>query len=310
MSEDEVLFEPEKNETISEDADDYFPFTAFQKQAKITDSGHVEEWESAVSNTDTSFETEDDSFLMAKIADRYDVNLRFVYKDKKNSDLITGELKQIHDDEMIHNSIVQLTIDSIKNVVPKLSYESRKHFFDMLVQLLPSFKNSGREIVQEALQKLSVTVLSEEKNSQPEKGENFFERKSVPIFEIAITNAIRNKEDLESALQNLPRPEPMPEIKVGMPKAEFVQLKDVVGGNNMDNWSVSSEQGRGLDKIHSIVESFQNGTLNVNGEKVPPIQVRKVNGKYYVDGDGRHRVAALKVLGVDKVPMMVKSVLG
>jgi ParB-like chromosome segregation protein Spo0J len=51
---------------------------------------------------------------------------------------------------------------------------------------------------------------------------------------------------------------------------------------------------------------FQDGTLNIDTRE--PIRVDELEGKYYISGDGRHRVAALKLLDVDSIPALVTKI--
>lgn len=124
-----------------------------------------------------------------------------------------------------------------------------------------------------------------------------------------ITRTFSSPDDLEKVLGSIPV-EKMPDLlsKTRGPEvAEMVDLEQVVGGNNMKTWSVSTSEGRGLPRIYELTKQYSEGTEFIAG-KNDPIRVVKVGGKYYIETDGRHRTAALKALGVKEVPMLVTHI--
>ena len=93
----------------------------------------------------------------------------------------------------------------------------------------------------------------------------------------------------------------------GKQSAEMVQLVEVVGGSDIKDWTVSASEGRGLSKIYELTTDLQKGYASVAG-KNEPIKVVEIDGKYFVETDGRHRTAALKALGVSEAPMLVTHI--
>lgn len=85
---------------------------------------------------------------------------------------------------------------------------------------------------------------------------------------------------------------------------EIVPIEEIVGGSGMKNWLVSPEESRGPELIYKYVQMAQNGEFKIGGNQLA-MNVIEVDGKYFVYRDGRHRVAALKALGVGEVPMRV-----
>ena len=123
-----------------------------------------------------------------------------------------------------------------------------------------------------------------------------------------VTQPINSVAELETALAALPV-EPMPDTR-GKYHAneipEMVRLESVMGGTGIKTWSVSTSEGRGLPHIFTLTNKFQSDELNIAGNgRDEPIKLIEVGGKFYVSSDGRHRVAALKALGVAEVPAMV-----
>lgn len=125
-----------------------------------------------------------------------------------------------------------------------------------------------------------------------------------------VTRPIRSEEELEKVLRSLPV-EPMPDTRGRFrtnKTPELVELDRVVGGTGIETWLVSDSEGRGLTRIFKLALMFQEDeevSRLLGG--IAPIEFIEFNRKYYV-GDGRHRVAALKALGVAKVPAMVTHI--
>ena len=124
-----------------------------------------------------------------------------------------------------------------------------------------------------------------------------------------IERPITSKEELFAILSSMPV-ETMPDIrnrKVNSVQAEMVELENLIGGATISSWSVSTSEGRGLERIFQLVQDFQNNQRDVVGAD-DPITAYKIDNKYYINSDGRHRTAALKALGVKEVPMLVSVV--
>lgn len=124
-----------------------------------------------------------------------------------------------------------------------------------------------------------------------------------------VTRPICSEDELREALASLPV-EQMPDTR-GRYRAneapEMVRLDCVVGGTGIETWSVSTSEGRGFSKILELTRELQSGKARVVGRN-EPIRLIEVDGKYYVESDGRHRIAALKALGVAEVPAMVTHI--
>lgn len=97
------------------------------------------------------------------------------------------------------------------------------------------------------------------------------------------------------------------------PYPAFVSVDKVVGGWNYaqqpdghTTWLVDSpgneREHRGAPRILEIVDKFREGELFLPSA---PIRVEKHGDDYYIGGDGRHRVAAMKAMGVKEIPMIV-----
>jgi len=132
---------------------------------------------------------------------------------------------------------------------------------------------------------------------------------TFPVKDL-IKRKIDSGEQLREVLSEMPvKPEPDTRyLKHGPNVAEFVDLEKVVGGLGITDWSiVSTSEGRGIENIKRITEGFTKGTIDVSGHD-EPIHVKEVGGDYFIGRDGRHRVAAMKALGIPFAPMMVTHV--
>lgn len=137
-------------------------------------------------------------------------------------------------------------------------------------------------------------------------------RKKEPVdysIKDKVTRDFASSEELEQILRGLPV-EPMPDIRFAhrnREQAELVQLDQVLGGTRIDNWTVSTSQGRGVGKIFELSQALKEGSASVAGNN-KPIKAIEVDGKFFIEADGRHRTAALKALGVKEVPMLVTHI--
>ncbi len=137
------------------------------------------------------------------------------------------------------------------------------------------------------------------------------ERKEPLTFSVKdrATRTFSSAADLELVLKALPfRRKPSTSFAhSGRKRAEVVQLERVLGGTNMDDWTVSSRTERSVAKIFELTQDLIEGPASVAGRNLP-IRAFEIDGNYYIDEDGRHRTAALKALGVPEVPMLVTHV--
>jgi len=89
----------------------------------------------------------------------------------------------------------------------------------------------------------------------------------------------------------------------GAKKAAIVEVAKVVGAFNATDWaSINSSENRGRERIWELAERMQRGQPDPY-----PIHVVKIKDKYFISQDGRHRMAALKALGIPRCPMMVST---
>lgn len=137
-------------------------------------------------------------------------------------------------------------------------------------------------------------------------------RKKEPVdypVKDKVTRDFASPEELEQILRGLPI-EPMPDVRFAprnREQAELVQLDQVLGGTGIDIWTVSTSQGRGVGKIYELSQALKEGSASVAGNN-QPIKAIEVDGKFFIEADGRHRTAALKALGVKEVPMLVTHI--
>jgi hypothetical protein len=131
-------------------------------------------------------------------------------------------------------------------------------------------------------------------------------RKVIYIQE-KITRTIDSIEDLQIILNQMPAKNPPDtrNLKFHSRRAEFVELDNVVGCLSLENgWNISTSPGRGIENIFKFVKGFQNNSIDLNGHD-NPIMLIEHNGDFFLEQDDRHRIAALKALGVKKIPALV-----
>lgn len=137
-------------------------------------------------------------------------------------------------------------------------------------------------------------------------------RKKEPVdypVKDKVTRDFASPEELEQILRGIPV-EPMPDVRFAprnREQAELVQLDQVLGGKEIDNWTVSTSHGRGVEKIYELSQALKEGSASVAGNN-KPIKAIEVGGKFFIEADGRHRTAALKALGVKEAPMLVTHI--
>lgn len=145
--------------------------------------------------------------------------------------------------------------------------------------------------------------VMEDRGDMP-RNYDILKRPPTKNFPIEVTEPLGTIEELTDKLKNMtakPTPDRIPQTNS---VAEFVELDKIVGGNNMTNWTVSTSLSRGVPNIYKIAESMQTtGELWAEWDSIAGVEI---DGEYYVTQDGRHRVAALKALGVKEIPMIVK----
>ena len=128
-------------------------------------------------------------------------------------------------------------------------------------------------------------------------------RKSTFPIKDLVKKDIRTVADLQNVLSDeIVKKEPdWDNTKGSDRKVEFVDVVKIVGGNNITDWS---EPDFGIKHVKWMVDNFMNGGIDISVNDTP-IDLKEINGEYYVSGDGRHRTAALKALNVSFIPAVV-----
>jgi hypothetical protein len=133
--------------------------------------------------------------------------------------------------------------------------------------------------------------------------------KDYPIREL-VRRDVGTLDELSDILKEMPF-EPIPDtryIKRKPPQAELVELDRLVGCFAAANgWQIDEGPGtlRGQSKVFELIGTLQSGMASIN-DKYSPMKVIEFDGKFYVEGDGRHRAAALKAMRVERAPMLVQ----
>jgi len=142
---------------------------------------------------------------------------------------------------------------------------------------------------------------------------NYDEIKRPPLAKFPvkenITKEIINLEDLERVLQEIPY-QVAPDVfslKRKSIVAEFIDLDLVAGVNDAESWFIDDSKKKGSEKIFELTQGYQNGNIPFLQE--PPIKAIRYKNKIWISGDGRHRMAALKALGVKKVPVLLDRII-
>lgn len=137
---------------------------------------------------------------------------------------------------------------------------------------------------------------------------NNLQRKFEPIkfsTKDKVGRPINSIDALKTILEELPvEAEPYTGgMRWGETNAELVSIDKVMGGVGIKDWS-DIPSNRGLPKVFTFARGFQDDSIDVVGND-RPIKIIEISGKYFITGDGRHRVAALKALAVHQAPMLV-----
>lgn len=132
-----------------------------------------------------------------------------------------------------------------------------------------------------------------------------------------VQNIVNTPEDLKLIVERFPQPEHLDttiEDKFLEAQPEFVDLEKVVGGAEAARYNGTflvyptgtEPEGRGIGRVFEICKSYSEGrSLDPN----KPQEYYEKDGKYYVTS-GRHSTAALKALGVTRIPAMITHIKG
>lgn len=131
--------------------------------------------------------------------------------------------------------------------------------------------------------------------------------------DIAISDETKLQQTVKERLDQLPNNDFFSEVrgaqKWSAPQPEFVNANDILGGRiNGESWGNLVNERRDKNRIPNMVKALKDGKpINFFDQK-EPISLLRYKNKLMVYGDGTHRVAALKVLGVTRFPALVTSV--
>ncbi|POC59561.1 hypothetical protein CRN32_04690 [Vibrio vulnificus] len=90
-------------------------------------------------------------------------------------------------------------------------------------------------------------------------------------------------------------------------KINLSELAGINKGDNYDTWLDSLETLKKQDHFTGFtsIQDFENILVNPNNiDELPRVILS--NGKYYIDGNGRHRLTIAKCLGLDTKDVKVK----
>jgi hypothetical protein len=137
--------------------------------------------------------------------------------------------------------------------------------------------------------------------------------RQFPVKDL-VKEPIRDTHELEIRLSALPvkREPDVRSFPRSEATAEFVDLEKVVGGPGITEWTTlydPSQKEADLEKTLRFAQMIQ--TSDEAGEQLlgrsDTMQASEYKGEYYL-GNARHRVVALKALGVPFVPMLVTHI--
>ncbi len=118
---------------------------------------------------------------------------------------------------------------------------------------------------------------------------------------------ILSEEDQKSP----PKTVPEGNYQYAQPIVDFVPLDKVVGGpyrTDPPTWLVDKpgeeRESRGSGRILEIIQWFKDGR-KLSSSPNDTIRVEKYGDEYYIAGQGRHRIGALKAMGVKVIPMRI-----
>lgn len=132
--------------------------------------------------------------------------------------------------------------------------------------------------------------------------------KRFPIEEL-IGREISSVKELKTIIADFDC-KPVPEIgsrEPSLKSAEFVPLDKIFGGPNLRNWADICDSKEAENRLKYLLDMFQGKIADKEGilNKIFGISLIEVGGNYWVNEDGRHRVAILKALGVPFIPAIV-----
>jgi len=276
-----------------------------------------------------------DGFTARLSKDKRALSARNVFETIGNSQNLSVEevsnkivKKQLELFEPVNKTSVDST-DSIKRIIDQMppdQSQKRQELQNLLVELsqkmdFDTFSRKAEKFIKDIkredrvwdqnykhLPNRFLRWLLEDSNLR-----NYDEIKRPPLAKFPvkenITKEIINLEDLERVLQEIPY-QVAPDVfslKRKSIVAEFIDLDLVAGVNDAESWFIDDSKKKGSEKIFELTQGYQNGNIPFLQE--PPIKAIRYKSKIWISGDGRHRMAALKALGVKKVPVLLDRII-
>lgn len=141
----------------------------------------------------------------------------------------------------------------------------------------------------------------------------YLELKNIFPVKDLVKKPIQTRSELRERLEDLPVGEVMPDTSLlettsrYPDESEFVEIDKIVGATEggVVSWvEISKAPTRGLENIAKIVKAIQDGQILITGAG-DQLQVYEIDGRYFA-AQGRHRIAAMKALGIPFAPMWVQ----
>lgn len=126
-----------------------------------------------------------------------------------------------------------------------------------------------------------------------------------------IQKTFDSQEDLKEKLLEFPY-EKLSEYNIqhlGTSEVKEIELDKVIGTirNDTKSWlGNENDPERGLKLIYSLQKAIEKGDFDIHESSNDLLSVIKKGDKYYVS-TGNHRMAALKALGIEKAPLVVRE---
>lgn len=206
-----------------------------------------------------------------------------------------------------HGDATKEQVEALQSIVKKLSYLVAPEVLQAKVaefnEELSSAMNPFAKYFDGVVMDMAKWAVGE--NSEfPQNFGRQNSKEAVVSYKVKSLTTRRPKtaEEFTAVLQAEPCEE-LPRYKqVGQEHAEFVRVENIVGAYDTSSWdAINTAEKRGVPKIMELAQRMMNGAVDKD-----PIKLVKIDGKYYVSSDGRHRTAAMKALGVKgEIPALV-----
>jgi hypothetical protein len=231
------------------------------------------------------------------------------YPNSAEVQTVSVEWKEVEGKLPSDERLAQLTefVDLVKRKMPSEKFNER---MGVLMFHLKNYSNPYDSANSLLSSEMTRWVVEEREDTQKQSNNLRSERLAEFSIRDKITRPIQIETQLREILSTFPI-EQIPDVlgrKMSPIAAEMVEMDKVVGGSAMDSWvDISDTGGRGFENVQRIVKEYMSGNWKVGGYNAP-IRLIEMNGKYYINSDGRHRSAALKALGVAQIPALVTHI--